>query len=231
MKMLPHVISEPWVGETGFVIASELAGAILESDPKSAEILMLAAVRQQPNIALRSYRDYAEQFPFAEKLLTEAITLEPAEAGGIAMSATRTGQTLRDRLTLSSVPWAPALLKIADRPDLDRPTKIRVASLAPVLDKLTEEGAIRAARSTPDYFRALLTHRKHAAVRRALENFSQRTMVELRQSGARGSELAQYSASELYSLIVYGRGELNKDSFQAVFDVLLPKLRASRLLP
>lgn len=232
VRMLPEALNQPWVGETGFVAATELASAILESNPAAAERLVLAATRYQPSVALRSYRDYSDQFPFAARVLDQAIALEPAEAGGIALSSTRTGQILRDQLERSSLAWAARLLKVVDRNDLDRPTKMRVAAMAPILDRVPTQDAVKAAGSSLSYFRMLLVHRNEPpAIRRALEEFSQRTMVELRQTGARSADMPQYSASELYFLITYGRSEINKESFTAAFDLLLPKLKGSQLLP
>ncbi|MCS7023179.1 MAG: hypothetical protein NZV14_00125 [Bryobacteraceae bacterium] len=228
LDWLPEAVSKPWVGETPLQVACELASATLETSPEVAESLMLAAARQHPSLALRAFPEFSEQFPFWQKILAEAIALEPAEAYALASAETRTGRSLREQLGRIPLPWAPVLIDIATRRDLDRPTSLRLASLVPVLDLLGWEAALGAARNPLRYFQTLLAHRHSPAIRRSLERFCQRLLVELRQSRVSELDLHQCSPQALIALLVNGRREMSKEAFEAVFKALIPKLRGSK---
>lgn len=233
LDAVPLVIDKPWAGEVGFPNALEIAKELVQTSPENARKLLLAATRQNPSLALRSFRDYIDEFPFGQAIFDQAVSMVPGEAAGVCTSPTRTGQLMCEALRKSELPWMRKLLEVIGSESLDTPTKLRVAALAPVLPKVGLERAVAASQSTHGYFRMLLQWRAEApGIERALQTFCQVQVRDIRDSGLATyrEDLQRFTGKDLYQLLTIGREELNKETFTPLFEQLLaPRLKKEGL--
>jgi len=202
-RYLDVVVARPWAGNVPLPLAIALGD----------RRLVMAAVRAHPSVAIRE-ADALARFG----LLEEAVRLIPGEALGIAVAgssarAARLREMLPERLR--------ALLK---REDLDLPLRQRVAWLG----EMPVEEALRIARDDRTYFARI------AGLEREAAPFAERWFLEAKQHGvkARMAALRGWAPRELYSLLVEGRGQVDKPLFQTFFDSLLKgRLKAWREWP
>ncbi len=235
-EYLPKVIDRPWVPELNFHDACELAVATEDELPDAARKLVLATGLRNPALALREQAWY-RPLSFGRSAFVRFVTAAPDEAERLAYGDSKPALAMREALSSAESPAANIIVRLAEAPGLDLPTRSRAATFAAQIaeGKLTLDAAVRLAGNTAHFFAAAADLRaaqpagEAAAFDRALEETSLELCREAQESIGRAisSDLAGFRATDLYLLLAYGQAEATPPVFEAVFDrLLLPKLRA-----
>ena len=234
-QYLPLAIGRPWVAELNFHDACELAAETEDALPDAARKLVLATGLRNPALALRE-RDWYQPLSFGRSAFARFVAAAPDEAERLATGDSKPARAMREALVASDSPEANVIVRLAEAPGLDLPTRARAATLAGQIadGRLSLESAVRVAGNTARFFATVadLRARQHAqadAFDRALEEASLILCREAQESIGRAvsADLAGFRATDLYLLLAYGRAEATPAVFTAVFDrLLLPKLRA-----
>jgi hypothetical protein len=234
-QYLPLAIDRAWVAELNFHDACELASATEDALPDAARKLVFATGLRNPALALRE-REWYRPLSFGRSALVRFVTAAPDEAERLAVGDSKPARAMREALLASESPVAKVLVRLAEAPGLDLPTRARAATLAGQIasGRLTLEAAVRMAGNTARYFAAIADLRverpagEAEGFDRALEEASLILCREAQESIGRAvsADLGSFRAADLYLLLGYGRAEATPAVFAAVFDrLLLPKLR------
>ncbi|MBI3209653.1 MAG: hypothetical protein HYZ37_12245 [Candidatus Solibacter usitatus] len=199
-RFYAFVRGRSWVASAGFHASLELAFRLNAQD---GEALLTAAISKDPGIALREMRSLLA-LPYGRTLLEKACVAAPGEAMAIASGVSPTGQVLLQLLESSRDSNLRLVARLAKDNSNELPTRQRAANLF-------EDGFDNAA-SAQSYFSRLV---ERGASDGLLSEFAMHYLRELRQSGARVN-LRQWSARDLYLLMVHGRETMDGDLFRAL---------------
>jgi len=225
---LPSVIDRPWIAETSFPNACELAKML---EPEPAEKLLWAIARKNPDVALRQTEGYLD-LPFGPHLFDRIVHSAPDEAVAIASGTSRSAGQFRDALRASQDPAIRLLAGLSEDHTIDAPRLRRVAILDQRIARgeLSLRAAAQLAGNLPRYFAALADMRMAAPpgeaefLDRALENESLTFCLAFQEGGGRAlaGDLAAFAPRDLYLLLAYGRAEAN----EPIFAAALPRLHS-----
>lgn len=238
LQSLPLVIGRPWIREVNFRDACALARTVANQPGGSATLagqLVLKTGLHNPALALREAGDYLP-LENGRRLFEQFVLAAPGEAMALAAGRSPSARSLRELLSGAGPPEFPLLLRLADDPSIDLPSRQRVAVLAGRIARgqLSFGAAFKIAGDTQRFFAAVLDMRAAAGAdgepldavledeslvlcRAARENLN-RTLM---------NDLARFRARDLYALLSLGRAEATPELFAAVFDrLLMPKWAA-----
>jgi hypothetical protein len=233
---LPMVLDRAWVAELNFHDACELAIEMEDDLPDATRKLVLSTGLRNPALALRE-REWYKPLSFRRDAFVRFVTAAPDEAERLATGDSKPARAMREALTAAESPVADAIVRLAEAPGLNLPTRARAATLAGQIagGRLSLDAAVRLAGNTARFFatiadlRVQQPARESEAYDRALEEASLNLCQEAQESIGRAvsADLAGFRATDLYLMLAYGRSEATPPVFEAVFDrLLLPKLRA-----
>jgi hypothetical protein len=217
----PAFLDRPWLGETNFFRAVEIARSL---DAPAAKKLLAAVALRNPGLAIREVDAYWG-LPAGKATFELAALFAPEEAVVLIGGSSVTAKLVTQAVNECPRPEMLRLTQIAADKSLDAPAKARAAVLArfgrPPADGL-------------DYFSTLVSLREKASgadvlfLDRALENYAQ---ILFRFFGERkeASKLGQLSAGELCLLLSYGRSEADDNLFNPIFDRLVLSRASSSL--
>lgn len=228
---LPSVMDRPWIADTSFPNACELAKML---EPEPAEKLLWTIARKNPDVALRQTEGFLD-LSFGPHFFDRVVRSAPDEAVAIASGASRSAGRFREALRASQDPAIRLLAGLSEDRTIDAPRLRRVALLHQRIARgdLPLRSAVQIAGSLPRYFAALADIRIAASpgeaefVDRALENESLTFCRAFQEGGGRAlaDDLAAFAPRDLYLLLAYGRAESN----EPIFAAAMPRLHS--LLP
>ena len=229
-------MTAPWIAELALHDTCVLAADIADTQPDAAQKLVLLPGLRNPALALRE-REWYRPFSFGNAAFVRFVAAAPSEAERLAIGDSKPAIAMRAALVASDSPVSQVVVRVAEAPGLDFPTRARVATFAGEIagGRVSLDAAIRLAGNTARFFAAVADLRAQqpaaegAAFDLALEEASLMLCREAQESIGRAvaTDLASFRATDLYLLLAYGRAEATPAVFEAVFDrLLLPKLRA-----
>ena len=218
------LIGTPWIGETNFYRAIEIARSLQASD---AKMLLSAVALKNPGLAIREVDAYWG-LPAGKETFELAALFAPEEAVTLIGGNSVTAKLVTQAVSACLRPEMRRLAQIAADTSLDAPAKARAAVLARFGQPQVEGLA---------YFTTLASLRVNASgadalfLNRALENYAQ-TLFRFFGERKEASNIGQLSVSDLCLLLSYGRSEEDDNLFNPIFDKLVaPRASASLTLP
>jgi hypothetical protein len=155
-QYLAQVIDRPWVSELSFHDACELAAATEDTLPDAARKLVLATGLRNPALALRE-RDWYQPLSFGRSAFARFVSAAPDEAERLAAGESKSAHAMREALLAIESPEAKVIVRLAEAPGLDLPTRARAATLTTQIASglLSLEAAARLAGNTARFFAAI----------------------------------------------------------------------------
>jgi len=223
-EWLPVLIERPWIGETNFYRAAELART---ASPAIAKQLLTAVALKNPGLAIREVDAYWA-LPNGREIFELAALYAPEETVVLIGGTSVTAKLVTQAVNECKRPEIRRLVQIANDKSLDGPSKTHAAILArfglgPVngLDYFTTLAALRRNSSGTDSL----------FLDRALEAYAQ-TLFRFFGERKEASNLGQLAVGDLCLLLSYGRSEEDDLLFNPIFDrLILPRAKASLELP
>ena len=218
------LIDRPWIGETNFYRAVEIARSL---EAHAAKRLLSAVALRNPGLAIREVDAYWG-LPAGRETFELAALFAPEEAVVLIGGTSTTAKLVTQAVNECTRPEMRRLAEIASDKALDAPAKARAAVLAR-FGRPPANGL--------DYFSTLVSLRDKASreealfLDRALENYAQ-ILFRFFDERKEASNLGQLPVSDLCLLLSYGRSEADDNLFNLIFDrLVLPRATSSLALP